>query len=233
MLLLFQRQTFCLSLNWKLTRRLEANSPRMSLQDGSTDTPGVNRWCCFYDVSSKGGKWRGTNTLLLYLKVELAGNPIHPIASFSPLPLPPLSPPPPLRARPHVPKWSFFLHLPRLRFKSICVHTDPLETTENSFIFQAYRWRLKFTKNGEEETEACKQTDSRRRNRSQREEDENGYWKDGRPKRCKTCFFAKECFRVDGLFLFIFLLIPISYLSGAFRNSWDKSYWFWIVSESY
>ena len=60
-----------------------------------------------------------------------------------------------LRGRPHGKKQSFFfLRLPRHRFKNICVHTDPLKTTENAVVhIPAYRWRLTFTKNEEEDTE--------------------------------------------------------------------------------
>ena len=48
----------------------------------------------------------------------------------------------------------FLLRFPRHHFKNICVHMDPLKTTENAVVhIPAYRWRLTFIKNGEEETE--------------------------------------------------------------------------------
>ena len=40
----------------------------------------------------------------------------------------------PLRPCPHIRKQSLFPRLPQPRFKDICVHTDPLKTTENAVV---------------------------------------------------------------------------------------------------
>ena len=53
------------------------------------------------------------------------------------------------RGRPHGENY-----LPRHRFKNICVHTDPLTTTENAVVYiPACRWHLTFPKNREEDTD--------------------------------------------------------------------------------
>ena len=68
------------------------------------------------------------------------------------------------------------------RFKNICVHTDPLKTTENAVVLYSRpiggAWNSpkteKKTRNLRIKLARCKQIDSRRRNLTQREEEKNG-----------------------------------------------------------
>ena len=83
--------------------------------------------------------------------------------------------------------FSFPSFLPRYHFKNICVHTDPLKMTENAVVHIPGLWvALDIHQKRRRRYGACtqrlrsKQTDSRRRNWAQQEEDENGYCKETR-----------------------------------------------------
>lgn len=79
----------------------------------------------------------------------------------------------------------FFLHLPRHRFKNICVHTDPLKMTENAVVHipgaRTGGLRFRISPPWDPFSKKCVFRRCVFRIRM-----------DGRPKRCNTCAFSQN-----------------------------------------